>query len=56
MNYASWDFEKKYMTQPDPLFKFYIGCALFVLICMGIIQGVVMPRLVAKYTVTSPPF
>ncbi|CAG7824524.1 unnamed protein product, partial [Allacma fusca] len=35
--------EIQFQKQGDPLFKYYIGCALFVLICIGIVQGIIMP-------------
>ena len=44
MNFSTWEFEKQFVTQPDPLFKYYVVCALFVLVCMGIIQALIMPR------------
>lgn len=37
LTFQQWSWEIPFLKQPDPLFKFYISCALFVLIFMGLI-------------------
>ncbi|CAL8101856.1 unnamed protein product [Orchesella dallaii] len=44
MNFDELTSEIHYQTQPDPLFKYYVGCALFVLLCIGILQVIAVPQ------------
>ncbi|XP_011152703.1 adenylate cyclase type 2 isoform X2 [Harpegnathos saltator] len=37
LTFRQWSWEIPFLREPDPLFKFYIGCAVFVLIFMGLI-------------------
>ncbi|XP_035706917.1 adenylate cyclase type 2 isoform X2 [Folsomia candida] len=43
MSFNEMDSEIHFQSQPDPLFKFYIACSLFVLLCIGIVQSVTVP-------------
>lgn len=44
MNFDELQSEIHYQTQPDPLFKYYVGCALLVLVCIGILQVIAVPQ------------
>ncbi|XP_012228247.1 adenylyl cyclase X E-like isoform X2 [Linepithema humile] len=35
LTFREWNWEIPFLREPDPLFKFYIGCSVFVLIFMG---------------------
>ncbi|XP_012165512.2 adenylate cyclase type 2 isoform X1 [Bombus affinis] len=37
LTFQQWNWEIPFLKEPDPLFKFYIGSAVFVLIFMGLI-------------------
>lgn len=37
LTFQQWSWEIPFLKEPDPLFKFYIGCAAFVLLFMGLI-------------------
>ncbi|KAG7189766.1 hypothetical protein KM043_017430 [Ampulex compressa] len=37
LTFQQWSWEIPFLREPDPLFKFYIGCAAFVLLFMGLI-------------------
>ncbi|XP_066592122.1 adenylyl cyclase X E-like isoform X2 [Prorops nasuta] len=37
LTFQKWSWEIPFLKEPDPLFKFYIGCAAFVLFFMGLI-------------------
>ncbi|XP_024936436.1 adenylate cyclase type 2 isoform X2 [Cephus cinctus] len=37
LTFRKWKWEIPFVREPDPLFKFYIGCAALVLLCMGLI-------------------
>ncbi|XP_043498568.1 adenylate cyclase type 2-like isoform X2 [Polistes fuscatus] len=38
LNYKQWNWEIPFLREPDPLFKFFIACAVFVLFFMGLIS------------------
>ncbi|XP_014467861.1 PREDICTED: adenylate cyclase type 2-like isoform X2 [Dinoponera quadriceps] len=40
LTFRQWSWEIPFLREPDPLFKFYIGCAAFVLLFMGLIYFV----------------
>ncbi|KAF4521360.1 hypothetical protein B566_EDAN006949 [Ephemera danica] len=42
LKFENFKWEWPFLKQPDPLFKFYLGCSLFVIICMVILQFLVM--------------
>ncbi|XP_012259687.2 adenylate cyclase type 2-like isoform X2 [Athalia rosae] len=44
LTFDNWSWELPFLREPDPLFKFYVGCAAVVLICMGFMQ--LVPSLV----------
>lgn len=37
LTFRQWSWEIPFLREPDPLFKFYIGCATFVLLFMWLI-------------------
>lgn len=37
LTFQQWNWEIPFLKEPDPLFKFYISSAMFVLIFMGLI-------------------
>ncbi|XP_076287222.1 adenylyl cyclase X D isoform X4 [Lasioglossum baleicum] len=37
LTFRQWSWEIPFLKEPDPLFKFYVSCATFVLIFMGLI-------------------
>ncbi|GAB1865684.1 adenylate cyclase [Camponotus japonicus] len=37
LTFREWSWEIPFLREPDPLFKFYIGCSAFVLLFMGFI-------------------
>ncbi|XP_070150500.1 adenylyl cyclase X E [Polyergus mexicanus] len=37
LTFRQWSWEIPFLREPDPLFKFYIGCSAFVLFFMGLI-------------------
>ena len=37
LTFQQWNWEIPFLKEPDPLFKFYISSAVFVLIFMGLI-------------------
>lgn len=42
LTFRQWCWEIPFLREPDPLFKFYIGCVAFVLLFMGLIYLVPM--------------
>ncbi|XP_020296532.1 adenylate cyclase type 2-like isoform X2 [Pseudomyrmex gracilis] len=36
LTFRQWNWEIPFLREPDPLFKFYIGCSVFVLLFMGL--------------------
>ncbi|XP_043285821.1 adenylate cyclase type 2-like isoform X2 [Venturia canescens] len=37
LTFSQLSWEVPFLREPDPLFKFYVGCAVLVLLCMGLI-------------------
>jgi hypothetical protein len=44
LTFENIQWELPFLKQPDPLFKFYVGCALLVLLGMMVIQCLGLPR------------
>ncbi|XP_035736454.1 adenylate cyclase type 2-like isoform X3 [Vespa mandarinia] len=53
LTYKQWNWEIPFLREPDPLFKFFVACAVFVLFFMGLISLVTAITLSEWHTGTA---